>query len=311
MDAIPDVKNKKVTSKEVDQRIEQMASQQAPFVDIKEDRGLQNDDQAVFDFEGFIDNKPFEGGKADNFNLIIGSGQFIPGFEEQMIGLRAGQETTISVKFPDDYQAEELKGKDSKFKIKLHSIQTREKVDIDDELAKKLLPNDKNATLDKLKEQIKEQIKNEKMSRYYQDELKPVLIDKLLNKYDFDLPKTIVEAEIDNALNNKAKDMDPKQLQELKDNPSKIQELREELREEAVKSVKLTFIVDALAAKEGINVADSEVEHVLRYEAMMYGQDGDALLKQYEDQGLLPVIKMSMIEDRLVTHLLDTKLKAK
>jgi trigger factor len=309
MDAVPEVKTKKVTAKEIDTRVNELAKAQAVYVDTKEDRGLENGDQAIFDFEGFVDGVAFDGGKAEKFSLVIGSGQFISGFEEKMIGIKAGEETTINVKFPDDYQAQELKGKESEFKIKLHSIQIKDEIELNEETIKAMMPGVEDASLDKLKEQAKEQIKTEKMADYYNKELKPVLIESLIEKFDFDLPNGVVEAEVDNAVNTKVKDMSEDEIKELKEDSKKVDALREDAREDARKSVKLTFIIDAIANIENIKVSDEEVEQVLRYEAMMYGQDADSTLAQYKEQGLLPMVKMSMVEDRLITHLLDKKLK--
>jgi trigger factor len=172
-----------------------------------------------------------------------------------------------------------------------------------------MMPGVEDASLDKLKEQAKEQIKTEKMADYYNKELKPVLIESLIEKFDFDLPNGVVEAEVDNAVNTKVKDMSEDEIKELKEDSKKVDALREDAREDARKSVKLTFIIDAIANIENIKVSDEEVEQVLRYEAMMYGQDADSTLAQYKEQGLLPMVKMSMVEDRLITHLLDKKLK--
>jgi len=170
-DIVPEVETPEVTKEEVDERIKELAEAQAPFESIEEDRGLENGDLAVFDFEGFLDGEPFEGGKAENFELRIGSGQFIPGFEDQMIGMKKADEKTIKVTFPEDYQNKDLAGKEVEFKIKLHDIKTKKDVQIDDELAKKLL-GDENGTLEEFEKEVKEQIRSEKMTKLYNDELK-------------------------------------------------------------------------------------------------------------------------------------------
>jgi RNA polymerase primary sigma factor len=146
-----------VTEDEVNQRVEELSSAQAPLEKISEDRGLENGDTAQMDFEGFLDGEPFEGGKAEGYSLKIGSGSFIPGFEDQMIGMKAGEEKTLKVTFPEDYQAENLKGKDTEFKVKLHEIQQKSKPEINDDLAKKMYPDDENATVDSKKEGKREE----------------------------------------------------------------------------------------------------------------------------------------------------------
>ncbi|WP_300363558.1 trigger factor, partial [Hydrogenimonas sp.] len=154
---IPEVKTPRVTKKEVEERIKELAEAQAPFESVEEDRGLEEGDLAVFDFEGFLNGEPFEGGKAENFELRIGSGQFIPGFEEQMIGMKKGEEKTIKVTFPEDYRNKDLAGKEVEFKIKLNDIKAKQPVEIDDAFAQKLLGKE-DATLADLEKEIKEQL---------------------------------------------------------------------------------------------------------------------------------------------------------
>ncbi len=304
---VPEVKTPRVTKKEIEERIKELAEAQAPFESIEEDRGLEEGDMAVFDFEGFIDGKPFEGGKAENFELRIGSNQFIPGFEEQMKGMKKGESRRIKVPFPEDYGNKELAGKEAEFEIKLHDIKAKQPVEIDDELAKKLLPGDENATLAKLEKEVKEQIRSEKLSKVYNEELKPKLVEALVEKFTFDLPESVVEQEIEMALRNKVQQMSEEELAELRENEEKVKELRESLREDAAKSVRATFIVDALARKEGVDVSEQEMMQTIYYEAMSMGQDPQQTFEYYQKQNLLPAIKMAMIEDRLLTKLLNDK----
>jgi len=309
-DIIPDVKTPRVTKKEVEERIQGLAEAQAPFKSLEEERGLEEGDMAVFDFEGFLDGEPFEGGKAENFELRIGSGQFIPGFEEQMIGMKKGEEKTIKVTFPEDYRNENLAGKEVEFKIKLNDIKVKEPVEIDDALAQKLLGKE-DATLADLEKEIKEQIRSEKLSKTYNEELKPQLVEALVEKFQFDLPQSVVEQEIEMALRNKVQQMSEEELAELRENADKVQELRDSLRGDAEKSVKATFIVDALAKKEGVEVSDQEMMQTIYYEAMSMGQDPQQTFEYYQKQNLLPAIKMAMIEDRLLTKLLNDKKEGK
>ena len=309
-DIVPEVKTPRVTKKEVEERIAELAQAQAPFVSLEEDRGLQEGDLAVIDFEGFLDGEPFEGGKAENFELRIGSGQFIPGFEEQLIGMKKGEEKTIKVTFPEDYRNEKLAGKEVEFKVKLHDIKVKEPVEIDDALAQKLLGKE-DATLADLEKEIKEQIRSEKLSKLYNEELKPQLVEALVEKFQFDLPESVVEQEIEMALRNRVNQMSEEELAELRDNEEKIKALREELREDAEKSVKATFIVDALAKKEGIDVSDQEMMQTIYYEALSMGQDPQQTFEYYQKNNLLPAIKMAMIEDRLLTKLLNDKREKK
>jgi len=304
---LPEIKATKVTAKEVDERLNTMASQGAPLEKIKRKRMAKAGDFAVIDFEGFKDGVPFEGGKAEGHTLEIGSGSFIPGFEDQVIGMKYEEEKDITVTFPKEYQAADLAGAEVVFKVKLHEIQEKVAPTIDDEFAKKVLSNEENPTVDLLKEKLKEQIELEKSSKYYNEELKPAYLETLVEKISFDVPTSVLEQEISQLLNNQVRTMSEEDLNALKEDQSQIEKMREEAKPEAIKSVKATFIVDALAKAEKVEVADQEVTQTLYYEAMMQGQDGQALIKQYEEAGYLPAIKMSMIEQKVITKLLDEK----
>ncbi len=302
-EVVPAFEKPEATDEEVEAKLEEIAKGQAKTQKIKRKRMVRDGDIAVIDFEGYLDGEPFEGGKAEKYPLKIGSKTFIPGFEEQIVGMKYDEEKTIEVTFPEDYQAENLAGKEVEFKVKLHEIQEEVPAEIDDELAKKVL-NDENATLDTLKERLKEQVVNEKISKLYNEELKPQLIEALVEKFDFALPQNIVEQEIDAKVNAKAQQMSEEELNAYKENPEKVEALREELREEAEKSVKATFIVDALAKEQGVDVNDQEVTQAIYYEALMSGQDPKAVIEYYQKNNLLPAVKMGMIEDKLFAKLL-------
>ncbi|MDD5358682.1 MAG: trigger factor [Sulfurovaceae bacterium] len=294
----------KISKKVLDERIEGLVTAQAPFEKIKEDRGLASGDMAVIDFVGSVDGVEFDGGKAENFSLKIGSGQFIPGFEDQMIGMKAGKTKVVKVKFPENYGAANLAGKDAEFKVTLHEIQVKAKPELNDELAAKLLQGKEGANVEMLKEQITEQLQREEISKKYHEELKPALVEALVAKYSFALPNNIVEQEIDAKLNQKASQMSKEEIEELKSDVEKIKAMREELRGEASDSVKATFIVDALAKAENISVNDQEVSQVIYYEAMMSGQDPQKVMEYYSKNNLLPAIKMGIIEDKLFSKIL-------
>ena len=298
-----------VTDEEVDARIKELAEQHAPLVDIKRNRKMKNGDTAVIDFEGFIDGEAFDGGKAENFELLLGSGQFIAGFEDQLIGVERDEEVEINVTFPKEYQSKDLAGKEAVFKVKVNGIKEKGEVSIDDEFAKQLLQGQENATLESLKEQVKTQIENEKLAKLYNDELKPALLESFVENFKFDLPEFVVEQEIDMALNKKATSMSEDEIKELRENADKLKELRETLREDAQRSVRATFIVDALAAAEGVKVEENEIMQTIYFEAMQMGQDPQKTYEQYKEAGYLPAIQMSMVEDKVLRKLLDAKMK--
>ena len=304
---VPTFKAPTVPAKEIEETLQKAAESTTVPEEIKTKRALKEKDIAVFDFDGFIGDEPLERGSGRDQELEIGKGQFIPGFEEQMVGMKPGEDRTLSLNFPEDYQAKEIAGKAVRFEVSLKAIKARPAVVLDDELAKKLLPGDEEATLDKLREVIAESMVGEKRSELMQGELKPKLLEALTQHYTFDLPQNIVEQEIDHLASNKAREMDEEALKKLSGDEKAIGELRESVRTEASDRVKTTLIIDALAKAEAVAVNDQEVMQVIYYEAMRAGQEPKKMLDYYKENNLLPVIKMSLTEDRVLTTLLDKK----
>ena len=304
---VPDAKVKEPSLKEIDERLDEIAKAQVPLVEAKATAKLAEGDTANIDFEGFIGDKAFEGGKAEGFDLVIGSNQFIAGFEPQLIGMKKGEEKDIKVTFPENYQAKDLAGKEATFKIKLNAIKVKDEVKLDDEMAKKLL-NQADATLQTLKDQIKLQLQNEARVKLYNEELKPKLVENILETIKFDLPDLIVEQEMNILLNNYARTLTQEEFEKFQNDSKAIEEKRKELEEEARNSVRITFIVDSASKEYGVQVQDNEVIQALYYEAMMAGQNPKATLEFYQKQNLLPAVKMAMLEDRILTMLLDEKI---
>ncbi|MCE3038428.1 trigger factor [Helicobacter anatolicus] len=305
---IPEVKLPKITQKDIDARAEDIAKREAPLINAAKTKKLENGDSAVFDFEGFVDNKAFEGGKAENFELVIGSGQFIPGFEDSMLGMKAGEEKDIKVTFPENYQAKHLAGKEAVFKIKLHTIKVRDKVELNDDLAKKFMPQNPEATLKDFMAEVEKQLQFEAKTRLYNEELKEKLVENFLKNLVFDLPDLIVEQEMDLLFRNSLGTLNAEELKAIQESVEKAREKRESFRDDAQKSVRVTFIVDSLAKQKGIVVQDNEVFQTLYYEAMMMGKNPEEVIEYYKNNNLFPAIKMAMIEDRVLHHLLDSKI---
>ncbi|HIM94146.1 MAG TPA: trigger factor [Campylobacterales bacterium] len=293
-----------VDADEIEEKLTKLLENNSPYKKLKEARALENNDQAKFDFLGKVDGEEFEGGKAEGFELVIGSGQFIPGFEEQMVGMNVDETKDVTVTFPEEYQAKDLAGKEAVFTVTLHEIKARAEATLDEEMIKRLLPGEEGATAQTIKDKIEEQIKAEKTSKLYNEELKPKLMDALVAEYTFDLPQNIVDQEIDAQVNKKASEMSEEELETFKGNDEKIDELRDSVRKVATDSVKATFLVDALARKEGIEVNDQEVSQTLYYEAMMSGQDPQQMVEYYQKNNLLPAVKMGMIEDKLFAKII-------
>jgi trigger factor len=298
-----------VSDEEVEEKLKEIAEQNAELVELPKNRIAKEGHTVNIDFEGFLDGEPFEGGKAEGFDLQLGSGQFIPGFEEQILGMKKDEEKTITVTFPEDYGSEKLAGKETEFKIKLNAIKEKGEAKLDDELAKKLLPGQEDASLEKLKEQLKIQLENEALMKLYNEGKKSELLEKLVENIEFDLPEFVVEQEVDLAVNNAARDMKEEEIKELRENPEKLEEFRKQFRDDAKKSVKATFIIDALAKAEGIEVGEQEVLQTIYMEALQAGQDPQKVYEQYQKSGYIPAIQMAMVEDKVLTSLLNEKMK--
>jgi len=299
----PSFEKPKASQEDIDAKLADMAKEQSNYVSIETARCVEDGDMVLMNFEGFVDDIAFEGGKAENFNLQIGSKQFIPGFEEQIIGMQYAEQKDVTVTFPEDYASSDLSGKEATFKVLLHEIQEKGETKIDDALAQKIL-NDEKATLETLTEKVTSQIEQEALSKVYNETLKPQMVEALVEKFDMALPNNIIEQEIDAKINVAAKEMSEEELASYKDNEDKINSLRESVKVDAIASVKATFIVDALAREENITVEDKEVSQMLYYEAMMSGQNAEDIMKYYEENNLLPAVKMGMIEDKLFGKLL-------
>lgn len=303
-ECVPAFAKPKVLKKEIQERKEKLLELVAPLTTLEEDRALADKDYALFDFEGSVDGELFEGGSAKNYSLQIGSNQFIPGFEDGMLGLKKGENKDIKVSFPSDYGAAHLAGKEAIFKVLLHQIQTKQVPEQPTkEMLQQLLRTQEDVSEEKLDEQVKEQIRLEKTDKIFEEDLKPKFIDAVLEKIDFDLPENILEQELDMQVRQNWGSFSEEEIEGFKKDPKTLQDKRESFRDDAVKSVKLTFIVDELAKKNDIQIADQEVMQRLYFEALQQGQNPQEYLKMYQEQGYLPAVKMAMIEDKLFRSL--------
>jgi len=302
-ECVPEVEVPEVSEEEIQKELEEIAKQNAT-TKVSDKQVAEKGDIAVIDFKGFVDGKEMENGSATSYPLELGSGSFVPGFEEQIEGMKVGESKKIKVKFPENY-VKELAGKEAEFEVTLQEIQEKVPAEINDELAKKYL-NDENATLDTLKEYIKTTIENRKKAEVFGPK-KEEILECLVKKYEIDLPEGIVEKELDVIVGNEAAKLTPAELKELQENPEKLKEFREKFKDEARDRVKLTFIIDELAKKEGISVSDEELSQVIFYEALMQGQNPQELIKYYQENNLLPVLKMNLVEEKLLTKLLEEK----
>ena len=307
--AIPEFEIPSVSDDEKNAQITDFLKAVAPLEKSDKDT-LEKGDYAKFDFEGFVDGVAFDGGKAQNYVLEIGSNQFIPGFEDGMIGLKVGEEKDINVKFPQEYGAQNLAGKEAVFKVKLHEIQAKNiPSELSDEAIQKLIPNEKDITKAKFEERIQKQIRDEKFQTLLNEELKTKFADAVVEKIKFDLPKVIVEQEMDLQLRNAWDTLSEDERKTLQEDKDKLKEKRETYRAEAQKSVQLTFIIDEIARKLNIQATDQELVQTIYMEAYRYGIDPKKHLEDYQKRGVLPALKMAIVEEKLFNNLFNKELK--
>lgn len=300
----PKLNLKNIDKKAIDERLEIFAKNSGDLIEI--DKQIENGDVANIDFEGFIDGANFDGGSAKGFDLEIGSKSFIDGFEDGLLGLKKGDEKTLDLVFPKDYAAH-LANKKASFKVKVNVVKKREKAPINDDLAKKVLSNNNEAKLEDLESFIKTQLENEAKNNAF-NEAKPLLIENLIANIAFDLPDNIVEQEMDIIFRNNLQRLKEDELKELQNNRDKAKEKRESYRNDAQKSVRLTFIVDSYAKAHNIQVSENELYQMLYYEAMMTGSNPQELAEIYKKNNMFPTIKMTILENKVLNHILEQNL---
>ncbi len=262
-----------VTDQEVDQEINRMAERSSRLVTV-EDRAAEKGDIAVIDFEGFVDGEAFEGGKGESYSLTLGSGQFIPGFEEQVEGHSTDEEFEIQVTFPEDYHAEQLKGKPAVFKVKLHEIKKRELPAIDDEFAKDVSEFD---TLAELKEDTKKKL-TERKEKEADDAVETQLIDQLIDSMKAEIPEVMFERRVDENL----RDFDYRLQSQgmnldmyMQYTGSSVEEFRKNFRPQAERQVKIRLVLEKIAELEKIVPTDEEIQAEYEKLAKNYGVEMD------------------------------------
>ena len=268
----------KVTAAEVNAEIEKVRDKNAVVEDVTK-RALKNGDISNIDFEGFVDGVAFEGGKAEKFDLTIGSGQFIPGFEEQLIGMKIGEEKEINVKFPDDYHSENLKGKDSVFKVKLNSIKEKKLAKLDDEFAKDVSEFE---TLEEYKKDVKEKLVHEKKHQA-EHEKETLTINALVENVEVEIPDAMVETEIDKMLDQFNQNLAYQGLdidKYVEYVGSSKEEFRKTLKPNAIRDIKLKLALEIIKEEEKIEVSDKEIDEKIIELSKAYGDgEADNLLK--------------------------------
>lgn len=264
-----------LTDEEVDAELKSMQERQAELV-IKEDAATDGD-TVVLDFEGFKDGEPFEGGKAENHSLEIGSGQFIPGFEEQLVGLKADDEKEITVTFPEEYHAEDLAGQEAVFKVKVHEVKTKEVPELDDELAKDI--DEEVESLAELKGKVTKRLqeaKEDSVKQAKQDEV----VAKAVENAEVEIPHSMIHHEADHLMSHFTQDLQAQGLTpELyyQFTGQTAEGMHDQMEQDAEKRVKMNLVLEAIAEAEGIEPAEAEIDEEVSTLAENYNMEKDAV----------------------------------
>lgn len=276
----------KVADEDVDAEINNMKERAARFVDI-EDKPIEDGNVAIIDFEGFVDGVAFEGGKGENHNLTIGSGQFIPGFEEQLIGKKLGEETEVNVTFPTEYHAEELAGKDAVFKVKINGIKVKEYPELDDEFAKDVSEFDtfealKNATRERLEENAKNRTEREQADK---------VLDVVTDNATVEIPEVMVtnkvkeyEQDMRYRISSQMQGITFEQYLEF--TGSNLEDFRDSMKDRAWKDVKTSLVLEKIAKEEKIEASDDDVNAEMEKLAKQYSMEVEKIKEIFQGESL-------------------------
>ncbi|MFC4737472.1 trigger factor [Bacillus daqingensis] len=279
-----------VTDEEVDDDIKRLQSENAELAVI-EDGEVQDGDTVVMDFKGFVDGEAFEGGEAENHTLEIGSGQFIPGFEEKLVGAKSGEETSVEVEFPEEYHAEELAGKPAVFEVKVHDIKRKELPELDDEFAKDV--DESYESFDDMKKAVRERLENEKQQQADMT-IKDQLVEKASENAEIDIPEAMVDTEVDRMLQEFGQRLQSQGMSlDMYYQFAQTDEegMKEQFKEDAQKRVRMNLTLEAVAAAENLEASEEDIEQELEKMAEMYQRPVDEIKQLLEMQGGTDMLK--------------------
>ena len=299
--------NTEVLDEEVDAEIFKERESNSRMIDV-EDRAVENGDTVNLDFEGFVDGEAFEGGKGEGYPLVIGSNTFIPGFEEQLIGANIDEEKEVNVTFPEDYQAEELKGKAAVFKCKVNRIQKKELPEVDDEFAKDVSEFD---TLEEYKADIRKKLAEEK-EKDAQRAKEDAVINKIIETSEMDIPDAMVDAQIDQMADDFGRRMQSQGLsleQYFQFTGLTMEKLRDELKPQALKRIQTRLVLEKIAEVEDIQPTDEQVDEEIAKMAEMYKMEADKL-KEMIGEYEMTQMKKDMAVQQAVTLVADAAKEA-
>lgn len=284
-----------VTDADIDKMIDTLRDQQVEYAPVE--RAAANDDKIKIDFEGFIDGEAFEGGKAEGADLTLGSGQMIPGFEEALVGVNPGDDTEISVTFPEDYQAENLKGKEATFKIHVHDVSEPRKPELDDEFFQKF--GVEEGGLDAFRAEVKSNMEKE-LESAIQNKVRGQVMDGLLELNEVEIPQSLLDQEIDRMRHDAVHQFGGHD----KIDPSVLP--AEMFTDQAKRRVSLGLIVNAIVEQQDVKLDDDRVRTKIESMASSYEQPEQVVQYYYSNEQALSQIQNLVLEEQVVDHILET-----
>ena len=293
-----------VSEEDIDRQIEGMRQHQGTLIDAPADAAVKKDDFITLDFDGFVDGVPFEGGKGEDYPLQIGSGSFIPGFEDQLIGAKVGEEREVNVKFPEDYHAENLKGKAALFKCTVRSIKSRELPEVNDEFAKKASKFD---TLAELREDIRKNLQ-ESAARRAENERRTKAIDMATDNCTMEIPPVMVENRITAMIQEMAMRLEQQGMsleQYLQYAGLDMARIRDEYRETAEKNVRTDLMLEEVAKAEDIKVDGRDLDQEVYAMALSYGATPKQVQKIIKEQGRVSDLAATVLRKKTAQFIVD------
>ncbi|UTR11290.1 trigger factor [Evansella sp. LMS18] len=293
-----------VSDEDVEEELKQLQERHAELVAVEEGE-VQNGDTVVMDFEGFVDGEAFEGGQAENYSLEIGSGQFIPGFEEQLVGAKTGEETEVNVEFPEEYHSEELAGKPAMFKVKVHDIKRKELPELDDEFAKDV--NEEVETLDELKKDLREKLQTSK-EQQADAEKRDALVEKAAENASVEIPEAMVNTEADRMLQEfeqrlQAQGMTLDMYYQFAQTDA--EGMKAQFHDDAEKRVRMNLTLEAISEAENLEVSDEEVDQEIEKMAEMYQRSADEIKQILAMQGGADTLKGDLKVRKAIDFLVE------
>ena len=297
-------KTEEVTDEQVAQHIDKMRERQAKLVDAPEGAAVKKGDLVTLDFKGFTDGEAFEGGEGKDYPLQIGSGSFIPGFEDQLVGAKAGEEREVKVKFPEDYHEKKLAGKDAVFKCVIHAIRHKEMPALDDAFVEKASVFH---TVDELKKDVREKMEKAAATKAEND-LRVAAIDKAAENITVDIPPVMIEDRITQMIQELAMRLEQQGMkfeQYLQYSGSDMTKLRNEYRETATKNMRTDLMLEAVAKAENIKVEPADLDSEVAMMAQMYGAKPAQVRKIVVEQGRVGDLAVTVMRRKTAKFIVD------